>query len=140
MSRTPGQYGLTVVRGSTWEDYFDYTDSNGLPIDLTTYEARMQVRTVDGQFGTTTTTTLVMELLTTGTAPLLAIVTPPSGTVPNRVTITASPIDHEAMNPQNVKRTSYVYGLELYVPAGTSPEYVIPLVNGKIRSMGEVAR
>lgn len=140
MSRTPGQFALTVVRGSTWEDYFDYTDSDGVPIDLTNYEARMQVRTIDGQFGTTTTTTLLMELLTTGSDPLLQVTTPPGGSVMSRVSITASPLDHAALNPQNIVRETYVYGLELYVPAGVEPEYVIPLVNGRVRVNGQVAR
>ena len=46
MSRTPTSFSLPIVRGTTWEDSFDYTDSAGVAIDLTGYEARMQVRTV----------------------------------------------------------------------------------------------
>ncbi|MDQ3273739.1 MAG: hypothetical protein M3Q39_01585 [Actinomycetota bacterium] len=128
------------MRGSTWEDYFDYTDNDGLPIDLSAYQARMQVRTVAGQYGTTTATTLVLELLTTGASPLLQIVTPPGGATPNRVEVTAAPADHAALNPLNAKKAVYVYGLELYIPAGAAPEYVIPLVNGKLTALGEVAR
>ena len=43
MSRTPASLSIPVVRGSTWEDFVDYTDDAGAPIDLTGYQARMQV-------------------------------------------------------------------------------------------------
>ena len=51
MSRTPAQASLTVVRGATWEDEITYRDEAGQAIDLTGYEARMQVRTLAGQYG-----------------------------------------------------------------------------------------
>ncbi|HHA2629099.1 TPA: hypothetical protein ACOEOK_000535 [Stenotrophomonas maltophilia] len=53
MSRTPASFSLTVVRGATWEDDFTYTNPDGSPFDLTGYQARMQVRTLAGQFGLT---------------------------------------------------------------------------------------
>ena len=62
MSRTPASFSLPVVRGTTWEDSFDYRDADGVAIDLTGYEARMQVRTLAGRFGTTTSTTLLLSL------------------------------------------------------------------------------
>jgi hypothetical protein len=136
MSRTPASYAMPVVRGSTWEDEFTYDDDAGAPVDLTGYEARMQVRTLDGEFGTTTTTTLLLELLTTGADPGLIIDTPAGGTVPNRIRIAVDPAAHAVLNPDNAKKMKYAYWVELYIPAGTDPEYVIPLVKGKLSVAG----
>ena len=82
MSRTAASYSMIWTRGATVEDSFEYTDADGVAIDLTGYEARMQVRTVAGRYGSTTATTLLLELATTGVDPLLTIDTPPGGTVP----------------------------------------------------------
>lgn len=141
MSRTPASYSMPVVRGSTWEDVLDYyEDDETTPIDLTGYEGRMQVRTETGRFGTTTTETLLMELLTTGANPRLFIETPPGGTVPNRVRIRVEAEDTIDLNPENERKVKLAYGLELYQPAGVDPEYVLPLANGSISAKGEVAR
>lgn len=61
MSRTPASYSMQVVRGATWEDEFTYTLQDKVtPVDLTGYRARMQVRSVDGQYGLTNAETLVL--------------------------------------------------------------------------------
>lgn len=139
MSRTPASYSMTVVRGSTWEDEISYTDEAGEPIDLTGYEARMQVRTPTGQYGTSTTDSLLLELTTENG--LLVIDTPDGGTVPNRVRIEVAPTDHAALNPDNAKAVKYVYSLELFIPAeGETPEYVVPLVAGSVSVRGETTR
>jgi hypothetical protein len=141
MSRTPSNSSLTVVTGATWDDYFDYFEDDGVtPIDLTGYEARMQVRTEKGAYGTTTTTTLLLELLSTGVAPKLFIEVPPGGTVKNRVRLRVAVDDHRVLNPDNVKRILRPYGMELYIPAGAEPEYVIPYVQGTVRVDGERVR
>jgi hypothetical protein len=127
VSRTAASYSLVVPRGSTWEDDFTYVDDAGEPIDLTGYEARMQVRTVKGQYGLTTAETLVMELLTTGADP-------------KRVRIKVAAADTITLNTANAKKVKHVYSLELYKPAGAEPEYVIPLVQGPVISLGEVTR
>ena len=134
MSRTPASYSMQVVRGATWEDEFTYTDTAGAPIDLTGYEARMQVRNIAGQYGTTTTTTLVLELTTANG--LLSIPTPADGQVLLKVPAT----DTVVLNPNNRKKVKLVYSLELFVPAGANPEYVIPLVKGSITVQGETTR
>lgn len=140
MSRTPAAHSMTVVRGSTWEDTLDYTDEADAPVDLTGYQARMQVRTVEGRYGTTALDTLVMELQTGGVAPQLVIETPPGGTVPNRTRITVAAIDTLDLNPDNAKKVKLAYSIELFIPAGAEPEYVIPLVEGSITVKGEVTR
>lgn len=140
MSRTAASYSLVVTRGSTWEDDFTYVDDAGVAIDLTDYEARMQVRTVKGQYGLTTAETLVMELLSTGADPKLTIATPSGGAVPNQVRIKVEAADTIALNTANAKKVKLVYSLELYKPAGAEPEYVIPLVQGAVTVLGEVSR
>lgn len=139
MSRTPASYSMTVVRGSTWEDYLDYfEDDKVTPIDLTGYEARMQVRTLLGQFGTTTIETLRLELSSAGQDPRLFVEIPDGGSVANRVRIRVEATDTVALNPNNNAKERLVYGIELY-QAGP-PEYVIPYATGKLNCLGEVVR
>jgi hypothetical protein len=138
MSRTPANYAMPVVRGSTWEDEFTYTDDAGAAVDLTGYKARMQVRTLDGEYGTTTTTTLLLELTTDDG--LLSIDTPAGGSVPNQIRIDVDPTTHNVLNPGNDKKVKYAYAVELYIPAGVDPEYVIPLVKGKLSVAGRGIR
>lgn len=134
MSRTPAIYSMTVQRGSTWEDEFTYTGDDGSPIDLTGYEARMQVRTLATQYGTSTAG-LMLELSTTGTDPLLVWDTAAAG----RLRIVARPDQHAALNAGNARKAKYAYAIELFKPDGTG-EYVLPLVTGSITVRGEVVR
>lgn len=133
MSRTAASYSMTWTKGATVEEEFTYTDADGVAIALTGYEARMQVRTVAGQYGTTTTTTLVMELTT---ADYLSWDTAATG----RLVLTIPPADQTDLNPLNAKKVKYVYAIEVYLPAGVDPEYVIPLVGGTITVKGEITR
>lgn len=135
MSRTPSTYNLKVVRATSWYDYFDYVDPAGVPIDLSSYGARLQVRSEAGQYGTSTTDTLVLELSTADNT--LQIVTPPNGTVANRVLIpelTRAAL--VALNPANEDRVDYPYGLEVFSPDVATPDIVIPLVHGRIAVPG----
>lgn len=136
MSRTPATYSMPVVRGQTWDDYLDYVEDDEVtPIDLTGFQARMQVRTLEGEYGTTTTTTLVLELSTQNG--LLEIVTPPGGVVPNRVQISVSPDGHAEINSLNAKKKPYAYALEVFRPAvGETPLYSLPLAKGRIGARG----
>lgn len=137
MSRTPASAAMTVVRGATWEDEFVYTDDAGAPINLTGYQARLQIRTAAGQYGTTTTDTLVMELRSDDlTDPKLIWSTAATG----RLLIRVAAIDTAVLSPDNAKKVKLVYGLEVYLPAGVDPEYVIPLVQGSLTVLGEIVR
>lgn len=137
MSRTPAKHNMIVTRGSTWEDEFTYTEDDQVtPIDLTGYEARMHVRTVAGQYGTTATDTLVMELLSTGADPKLVWAAAANG----RLLVRVSAADTAALNAANLARIDHVYSLEVYLPAGAEPEYVIPLVAGRVSVRGETTR
>lgn len=131
MSRTAATYNMTVTRGATWEDEFTYTDDAGVAINLTGYEARMQIRELGDAFGLTTTP--VLTLTTTGVTPLLVWDTAANG----RLRVEASPTQHTLLNPLNLRRVKYAYSIEVYT---TSPEYVLPFVTGKITVKGEVTR
>lgn len=138
MSRTPASLSIPVVRGSTWEDAVDYTDAAGAPIDLTGYEARMQVWDEDSGYDLAATP--LMELLTTGATPRLFIETPPGGTVPSRVRVHVEAADTVVLNPDNERKIKRLYGIELFKPAGVGPEYVVPFLKGKIPVYGELVR
>lgn len=141
MSRTPSTSPVTVVTGATWEDYFDYFEDDKItPIDLTGYEARMQIRTLAGLYGTSTTDTLLLELLSTGATPRLLIEVPANGTVKNRVRIKVDVEAHRLLNPLNLRKIKHGYGIELYIPAGAELEYVIPYVQGTANVLGERVR
>ncbi len=133
MSRTPAYVNLPVVRGSTWEDEFIYTaDDNVTPINLTGYEARMQVRTEEGSYGSEVAP--VLELTTTNG--FLVWDTAALG----RLLIVVPPDDHAVLNPDNEELVRYGYAVEVYIPAGVAPEYVLPIARGKIKVRGEITR
>jgi len=46
----------------------------------------------------------------------------------------------EVLNPANARKVKHCYSLELFKPAGADPEYVIPLVAGKVTVQGETTR
>lgn len=134
MARKAKSHNMTVSRGKTWGETFMYLDeTTAEPVDLTDYTARMQIRTLAGRTGLTTTETLIMELLSTGIAPRLFI-TPLTG----QVDLLVSAEDSLLLNPLN-KRIKYVYDLEL-VDSGVSPEVVIPFLTGRISVRPEITR
>lgn len=137
MSRTPAKVSLQVIRGSTWEDEFTYVDASGVAVNLTGYAARMQVRTKAGQFGLTTTTTLLLELTTANS--MLVIDIPPGQSVPCRVKVRVGISDVALLNSYNQRLVRRFYALEVYDPA-QSPQYVIPLAVGNVTVRGETTR
>lgn len=136
MSRTPATASLTVVRGATWEDEITYRDEAGQAIDLTGYEAKMQVRTLAGQYGPDLIASLVYQFTTGGDH--LVIDTPPGETVPCRIRITVPAADHALLNPANIKKAVYAYAIDMTLPG--APNYVIPLVAGKLTVRGNTIR
>lgn len=130
MSRTAAKYNMVWTRGATVEDEFTYTDSAGAPINLTGYSARMHVRTADDAYGTSATPLLS---LTTANG-LLIWATATAG----RLTLVAPPTTIAVLNPTNSRAERYAYSIELYLPS--TPEYVLPLIEGKITVKGEITR
>lgn len=136
MSREAASYSMTWTRGATAEEEFDYTDSSGVPVDLTGYSARMQIRTLAGQYGTSTTTTLLLELTTDNG--MLFWDTADVG----KLRLKVGEDDTTVLNPSNAKKLKLAYSIELFKPE-TSPatgNYVIPLIGGKITVLGETTR
>lgn len=139
MSRTPATLSIPVVRGSTWEDFVDYTDAAGAEIDLTGYEARMAIW-ADDDAAYALDAAPIMLLTSTGLNPRLFIETPPGGTKPSRVRIAVAAADTVVLNPDNERKIKRPYGIELYKPAGADPEYVVPFLKGKLPVQGELVR
>ena len=126
-----------VVRGSTWEDEFTYLQPDGItPVDLTGYEARMHVRSYADRFGISGAETLVMELTTNGADGRLTWATAAGG----RLLLKVDAADTVLLNPANAKRKKLWYGIEVFIPAGVNPEYVVPLAEGAISVRAEVVR
>ena len=140
MSRIPASYPLIVQRGGTWEQAFFYTENDEVtPIDLAGYEARMQIRTPVGRYGLSTVDTLVLELSSAPGNGLIELFVPTGTLVRNGIRIRVDAAATAVLNPDNLKKVKYVYGLELFrsLPA---PEYVIPLFEGSLTCRGEVVR
>lgn len=128
----PGNYTFAIPRGKTFN--LSFRKLAGTPataIDLTGWKVRGQIRTLPGQFGTSTTATLVLALIE-GTH--LEIADPTDGLV----TLTLTSEDTESLAPGNVK-IRLAYEIELYNDSD-SPETVDGLVAGKINVMPETAR
>lgn len=139
MSRLPSSINLQVQRGATWEDSITYTDDAEEGIDLTGYNVRMQVRSSAGRFGTTTATTLLLELSSAGGSPKLSVDTPAGQTVPCRVNIDVDITTlNAALNTTNARRAVYFYALEAY--DGSSPAHVLPIAHGRVTVRGETTR
>lgn len=130
MSRTAARYNMVVTRGATWEDEFTYTDDAGVAINLTGYSARMHVRTLNAAFGTAVTP--LLELTTANG--LLVWATAATG----RLRILVPPASHAVLNPLNAVKVRYAYSIEVYLPG--SPDYILPLVEGKVGVKGEITR
>ncbi|HZX79868.1 MAG TPA: hypothetical protein VFE72_02805 [Lysobacter sp.] len=129
MGRKAVNWPLRLVRLTTWEgDFFQYVDENDQPVDLSGYEARMQIRTEQARYGQTTTATLLLELTTANGM----LVWHP--TELGRVDIAVDAADTAVLNPKNLRRQRYAYWLEVYRPApdADTPEYVIPLAEGTL--------
>jgi hypothetical protein len=103
----------------------------GDPVDLTGLKVRAQIRTVAGEFGTTTSTTLLLDL-PNGSG--ISISDPTDG----KITLTLTTAQTIALCPANVV-TKVSYGIELY-DDGVSPNIVTPFLQGFIKLRPEVVR
>ena len=128
----PGAYNFRVPRGKTFTLSFrKLAGSPAVAVDLTGWKARGQIRTEAGQFGNTTTTTLLLDM-TDGAE--LEITDPDGGLIVLNLSVAQT----IAICPANV-RTTLSYEIELYND-NVSPETVEGLVAGKITVTPETAR
>lgn len=117
MTLTPGNYDLTLYQGATFSQYFTWKNSDGSPVDLTGFSARMMAReTLDSQ-AFLTLTTANGGITLGGTA----------GTI----LLTLNPADSAA-----ISASAGVYDLELVSGSGD----VQRLLQGNIYVSREVTR
>lgn len=120
-----GRYSFILEQGATFTRQIQYLDGNGLPVDLTNYAARMQIRS------TAASTTVLVNLTTTvGVDGSGIIITAPSGTLD--ITISAASSSMLSFNEA-------VFDLEIYSGSGASV-YVKRLLEGGVKMSREVTR
>jgi hypothetical protein len=62
-----GKYNFTIEQGTTTKFEVQYNDDDGTPIDLTSYQCRMQIRSDFADFDSTLYATLSSSLAVDGT-------------------------------------------------------------------------
>lgn len=127
-----GQYSFTIEQGATVDFRIDYTDSNGDAVDLSNYEARMQIRNAKG--GTTLYASLSSSLDACGSGlnmtPTSASVTLPKSSGSIGVFISA------ASSSAFTFDRAY-YDLEIYSGSGNCTR-VDRILEGRVKLSKEV--
>ena len=126
-----GKYSFVIEQGSTFDIEIQYKDSNGDPIDLTGYQARMHIRQ------TTDSNTILLALSSSrnpdGTGLNMsgsAGINPPvSGTIGIYIS---------ACTSSTLTFNEAKYDLEIY--SGSSCPYVIRILQGTVKLSKEVTR
>lgn len=125
-----GNYNFTIEQGTTVDFQIAYTDSNGNPIDLTDYDARMQLKNTKG--GNTTYLTLSSSYSTCGTGLHMSgsgdINPPTSGTIGIYIS---------AMTSSMLTFDQAVYDLEIASGSGNCT-VVTRILEGKVKLSKEV--
>lgn len=127
-----GRYSFVIEQGATTNFEIQYKDSNGAPIDLTGYQARMQIRpTVDSN---TIYLTLSSSLNSDGTGLNLSgsngAIPPTSGSIGIYIaSCTSSMLNFDQA----------VYDLEIYSGSGACP-FTVRLLEGQVKLSKEVTR
>lgn len=136
MSRTAARTSLTAVRGGTWEDFLDYYDEDGQPIDLTGYEGKLQVWPYDQLYGLASTP--LLELTTQAGQLVIEAIPGATSTAKNRLRIAQLPPDAFAMlNPANDKKAKYGFAANVWLPGvAPAPDYVLPYAIGTLNVQG----
>lgn len=136
MSRTAARTSLTAARGGTWEDFLDYYDEDGQPIDLTGYAAKLQVWPYDQLYGLTTTP--LLELTSAAGQLVIEAIAGSGSTAKNRVRIAQiPPADFAMLNPTNDKKAKYGFAANVWLPGvAPEPDYVLPYAIGALNVQG----
>ena len=131
-----GNYNFRVQRGADFSRVFvkNTSDDGGTtltPVDLTGLKVRAQFRDPDGATGTTTDTTLLLELEDSDGIEI-------TDAAAGEITLTITNAQTETLCPDNIK-TVVAYGIELYNDGG-SPEVVTAFLQGKVTVLPETVR
>lgn len=118
-----GKYNITVEQGSTFDFKIIYEDSNGTPVPLNDYSAKMQIRPNYADLTNVTYLTLSSSLSMDGTG---LTITPASGSI--QVYISAT-------NTDSFTFDEAFYDLELY-----NNDIVTRLLEGKVKVKKSVTR
>ena len=128
-----GRYPLLLEQGTTIDFEFQYQDSNGTPVDLSGYGARMQIR--PSVASTTVYLTLSSSLQPDGTGLNMSGSTPykppTSGTIGVYISSCTSSL---------FAFDEGVYDLEIYAPSATGCPTVSRLLQGPVKISKEVTR
>lgn len=129
-----GKYTFTVEQGSTVDFRIEYKDSNGVAIDLTDYEARMQLR--PSKESSTIYCNLVSDLDADGTG---LNMTPTADGLVLPKTSGSIGIFISAASSSLFSFSDAYYDLEIYSGSGAT-EYVTRILEGKVKLSKEVTR
>jgi len=129
-----GKYTFTVEQGSTVDFRIEYKDSNGVAIDLTDYEARMQLR--PSKESSTIYCNLVSVLDADGTG---LNMTPAADGLVLPKTSGSIGIFISAASSSLFSFSDAYYDLEIYSGSGAT-EYVTRILEGKVKLSKEVTR
>jgi hypothetical protein len=121
-----GKYSFTLEQGSTFERQLTYQDSNGVPIDLTGYSARMQLRPSPGS--PTLYLTLSSSLRPDGTGLNMNGLTGVNPTTSGTIGIVVS-----AATSSLLTFDEAAYDLEIY-----SGSYASRIIEGRVKLSKEV--
>jgi hypothetical protein len=121
-----GKYSFTLEQGSTFERQLTYQDSNGVPIDLTSYSARMQIRPSPGS--PTLYLTLSSSLRPDGTGLNMNGLTGMNPTTSGTIGIVIS-----AATSSLLTFDEAAYDLEIY-----SASYASRIIEGRVKLSKEV--
>ena len=127
-----GKYSFTIEQGATLQFEIQYKDSTNTPIDLSTYNGRMQVRPTVGS--SDVYLSLTSDLQSDGTGLNFS---GSNGTTPPQSGSIGIYIS--AVTSSNLDFSEAYYDLEIYSGSGVS-EYVVRLLEGKVKSAKEVTR
>ena len=113
-----GDYNTVIDQGADWYINFQYEDSNGAPIDLTNYAAKMQLRSLPNSASAVLTLTQNNGITITGATGLLEV-------------------HATATQTGNIDAGYYYYDLEITAPI---TNVVTRLIQGQIEVNPQVTR
>ena len=127
-----GKYSFTIEQGATLQFEIQYKDSNNIPVDLTSYNGRLQVRPTVGSSDVYLTLSSTLQSDNTGLN-----FSGSNGSTPlssGSIGIYVSAVTSSTLDFSNAH-----YDLEIYSGSGNS-EYVVRLLEGKVNLSKEVTR
>lgn len=127
-----GKYSFTIEQGATLQFEIQYKDSNNIPVDLTSYNGRLQVRPTVGSSDVYLTLSSTLQSDNTGLN-----FSGSNGSTP--LSSGSIGIYVSAVTSSNLDFNEAYYDLEIYSGSGNS-EYVVRLLEGKVNLSKEVTQ